>query len=85
MIRPLLRANAWRKRKAQIVIFFIFIVSNIGGCLTPVGDPPLLMGFTRGVDFFWSLELLPIMLLNFILLLTIFFVCRYPFLTKGFV
>lgn len=72
MIRPLLRANAWRKRKAQIVIFFIFIVSNIGGCLTPVGDPPLLMGFTRGVDFFWSLELLPIMLLNFILLLTIF-------------
>lgn len=74
MIRPLIRANKWRHRKVQIVVFFIFLVSNIGGCLTPVGDPPLLMGFTRGVDFFWSMHLLPVMLLNVVLLLTLFFI-----------
>lgn len=74
MIRPLIRANKWRKRKVQTVVFFIFLVSNIGGCLTPVGDPPLLMGFSRGVDFFWSLKLLPIMLTNVVLLLTLFFI-----------
>ena len=56
MIRPLIRANKWRSRKVQIIVFFIFLVSNIGGCLTPVGDPPLLMGFTNGVGFFWSLK-----------------------------
>lgn len=74
MIRPLIRANKWRKRKVQIVVFFIFLVSNIGGCLTPVGDPPLLMGFMNGVDFFWSLHLFPILLLNVVLLLTLFFI-----------
>ena len=74
MIRPLIRANKWRQRKAQIVIFFIFLVSNIGGCLTPVGDPPLLMGFNNGVSFFWSLNLLPVMLLNVAILLLLFFI-----------
>lgn len=74
MIRPLLRANKWRKRKVQTVVFFIFLVSNIGGCLTPVGDPPLLMGFSRGVYFFWSMKLLPIMLVNVVLLLFLFFI-----------
>lgn len=74
MIRPLIRANKWRSRKVHIVIFFIFLVSNIGGCLTPVGDPPLLMGFMRGVPFFWSLKLLPIMLVNVALLLILFFI-----------
>ncbi len=74
MIRPIIRANKWRARKKQIVVFFIFLVSNIGGCLTPVGDPPLLMGFTNGIDFFWSLKLLPIMLINTLLLLIIFYV-----------
>lgn len=74
MIRPLIRANKWRHRKVQIVVFFIFLVSNIGGCLTPVGDPPLLMGFSRGVDFFWSMHLLPVMIINVILLLILFFV-----------
>ena len=74
MIRPLLRANKWRKRKVQVVVFFIFLVSNIGGCLTPVGDPPLLMGFSRGIDFFWSMNLLPVFLLNLVLLLIMFFV-----------
>lgn len=73
MIRPLIRANKWRKRKVQIVVFFIFLVSNIGGCLTPVGDPPLLMGFMNGVDFFWSINLLPVFIINVILLLIVFF------------
>ena len=72
MIRPLIRANKWRRRKVHIMVFFIFLVSNIGGCLTPVGDPPLLMGFMRGVDFFWSLKLLPIAVINVIILLTVF-------------
>lgn len=74
MIRPLIRANSWRRRKVQVMVFFIFLVSNVGGCLTPVGDPPLLMGFTRGVPFFWStVELFPILLLNVVLLLVLFF------------
>ncbi len=74
MIRPLIRANKWRSRKTQVVVFFIFLVSNIGGCLTPVGDPPLLMGFMRNVPFFWSLRLIPIMILNVAILLVIFFI-----------
>lgn len=74
MIRPIIRANKWRHRKVQVIVFFIFLVSNIGGCLTPVGDPPLLMGFMKGVDFFWSMHLLPVMILNIILLLLLFFV-----------
>jgi Na+/H+ antiporter NhaD/arsenite permease-like protein len=72
MIRPLLRANRWRKHKVQTVVFFIFLVSNIGGALTPVGDPPLLMGYMRGVPFFWSLKIAPIMLLNTVILLAIY-------------
>ena len=74
MIRPLIRANKWRSRKTQVVVFFIFLVSNIGGCLTPVGDPPLLMGFMRNVPFFWSLRLIPIMVLNVVILLVIFYI-----------
>ena len=74
MIRPLIRANKWRSRKTQVVVFFIFLVSNIGGCLTPVGDPPLLMGFMRNVPFFWSLRLIPIMILNVAILLVIFYI-----------
>ncbi len=73
MIRPIIRANQWRRRKVQIMVFFIFLISNIGGCLTPVGDPPLLMGFMNGVGFFWSLHLLPVMLLNVVILLVVFF------------
>ena len=75
MIRPILRANRWRSKCVQTVVFFIFLVSNIGGCLTPIGDPPLLMGFMRGVPFTWELQhLLPIMILNVVLLLAIYFV-----------
>ena len=55
------------------MVFFIFLISNIGGCLTPIGDPPLLMGFMRGVPFFWSLHLLPVMLLNMVVLLFVFY------------
>ncbi len=53
LIRPVLRANAWRRNKAHVVVFFIFLVSNIGGSLTPLGDPPLFLGFLHGVPFFW--------------------------------
>jgi len=56
LIRPLLRANRSREATAHIVIFFIFIVSNCGGLLTPLGDPPLFLGFLKGVPFLWTLE-----------------------------
>jgi Na+/H+ antiporter NhaD/arsenite permease-like protein len=59
LIRPLLRANSVRRRKVHVVVFFIFVVSNAGGLLTPLGDPPLFLGFLRGVPFFWTLQLLP--------------------------
>ncbi len=54
MIRPLIRANDNRVHKAHVVVFFIFLVSNAGGSLTPLGDPPLFLGFLKGVDFFWT-------------------------------
>jgi Na+/H+ antiporter NhaD/arsenite permease-like protein len=57
LIRPLLRANASRQRKAHIVVFFIFVVSNCGGLLTPLGDPPLFLGFLKGVPFDWTFRL----------------------------
>ncbi len=56
MIRPLIRANDNRQHKAHVVVFFIFIVSNAGGSLTPLGDPPLFLGFLKGVDFFWTVR-----------------------------
>jgi Na+/H+ antiporter NhaD/arsenite permease-like protein len=73
LIRPLLRANAWRQRKAHVIVFFIFLVSNIGGSLTPLGDPPLFLGFLHGVPFFWTLHLLPHMGLTTVLLLVVFY------------
>ncbi len=54
LIRPLIRANDNRRHRAHVVVFFIFIVSNAGGSLTPLGDPPLFLGFLKGVDFFWT-------------------------------
>ena len=64
MLRPLIAANENRRYKVHTFIFFIFIVANIGGCLTPLGDPPLFLGFLRGVDFFWTtVHLLPPLLL----------------------
>jgi len=53
LIRPLLRANEKRAHNTQVVVFFIILVANVGGALTPLGDPPLFVGFLRGVDFFW--------------------------------
>lgn len=54
LIRPLIRANDNRRHNAHVVVFFIFIVSNVGGALTPLGDPPLFLGFLQGVSFFWT-------------------------------
>jgi Na+/H+ antiporter NhaD/arsenite permease-like protein len=56
MIRPLIRANDNRIHRTHIVVFFIFIVANAGGSLTPLGDPPLFLGFLKGVDFFWTVK-----------------------------
>ncbi|WP_207462443.1 sodium:proton antiporter [Azospirillum sp. SYSU D00513] len=53
LIRPMLRANEKRHHKTHTMVFFIFLVSNIGGALTPLGDPPLFLGFLKGVEFFW--------------------------------
>ena len=75
LIRPLIRANAYRKNKVHLIVFFIFLVSNIGGSLTPIGDPPLFLGFLRGVPFFWTTTaLLPHMLLISVVLLILFFI-----------
>lgn len=74
LIRPLLRANKDRKHRVHIVLFFIFLVSNIGGALTPLGDPPLFLGFLHGVPFFWTMGLAPQMVGMSVALLAIFFV-----------
>jgi Na+/H+ antiporter NhaD/arsenite permease-like protein len=74
LIRPLLRANAWRRRNVHVVVFFIFLVANIGGSLTPLGDPPLFLGFLKGVDFFWTTKaMLWPMLVMAIPLLVVFY------------
>ncbi|MCK5221433.1 MAG: sodium:proton antiporter, partial [Candidatus Aminicenantes bacterium] len=73
LIRPIIRANAHRKNKVHIVIFFIFLVANIGGSLTPLGDPPLFLGFLHGVSFFWTLKLIPHMAFVSVILLGVFF------------
>ena len=74
LIRPLIRANDNRKSSAHVVIFFIFIVSNIGGSLTPLGDPPLFLGFLKGVTFFWTLShIFPDTLFLMVVLLVMFF------------
>ena len=74
LIRPLLRANAHRRYKVHSVVFFIFLVANIGGSLTPLGDPPLFLGFLQGVDFFWTLThlFLPMLVVSLLLLVLYF-------------
>ena len=75
LIRPLIRANAYRQSKVHLIVFFIFLVSNIGGSLTPLGDPPLFLGFLHGVPFFWTTTaLFPHMLFISIILIALFFV-----------
>ncbi|HTE05604.1 MAG TPA: sodium:proton antiporter [Planctomycetota bacterium] len=73
LIRPLLRTNAERRHVKHTVIFFVFLVCNIGGCLTPLGDPPLFVGFLRGVPFLWTLRLWPEWLGMNAVLLAIYF------------
>ena len=85
MIRPLIRANDNRQHKAHLVVFFIFLVSNVGGSLTPLGDPPLFLGFLKGVDFFWTVRFIfPETLFLVISLLVIFYLIdSYYFKKEG--
>ena len=64
LIRPLIRANAWREKTIHTKVFFIFFVANIGGSLTPLGDPPLFLGFLEGVPFFWPFKNLALPLMT---------------------
>ncbi|MFH1146552.1 MAG: sodium:proton antiporter [Pseudomonadota bacterium] len=73
LIRPFLRANAHRRNRAFMVVFFIFLVANIGGALTPLGDPPLFLGFLHGVPFTWTFNILPQMLTVAATVLVIYF------------
>ncbi len=72
LVRPFLRANAHRSRAGHLPVFFIFVVGNTGGLLTPLGDPPLFLGFLNGVDFFWTLRLWPQWLLVNAVVLAVF-------------
>jgi Na+/H+ antiporter NhaD/arsenite permease-like protein len=74
LVRPMLRANHWRRHKAHVFVFFIFLVSNLGGLLTPLGDPPLFLGFIHGVPFFWTLRLFPEYLFVSAIVLAVFVV-----------
>ncbi len=75
LIRPLIRANKWRKKNVHVIVFFIFLVANIGGSLTPLGDPPLFLGFLKGVDFFWTTTNMFIpMVVAVLILLALFFI-----------
>ncbi|MFL5404425.1 MAG: sodium:proton antiporter [Myxococcales bacterium] len=74
LVRPLLRANSVRERKGHVFVFFIFVVANTGGLLTPMGDPPLFLGFLRGVPFTWTLALWPQWLLVNVFLTAVFYV-----------
>ncbi len=74
LIRPLLRTNSERKHTLHIPVFFIFLVSNIGGSLTPLGDPPLFLGYLRGVPFTWTLGLFPEWLTTLGIVLAVFFI-----------
>ncbi len=80
LIRPLIRSNQNRHYKVHTIVFFIFIVSNCSGILTPLGDPPLFLGFLNGVKFGWTLRLLPQFLyINGFLLVVYYFLDRYFF------
>ncbi|HXH04038.1 MAG TPA: sodium:proton antiporter [Candidatus Competibacteraceae bacterium] len=84
MIRPVIRANDNRRHNAHVIIFFIFLVANAGGALTPLGDPPLFLGFLKGVDFFWTTwHLLAPTALLCGLLLALFYVLDSYFFHRG--
>ena len=74
LIRPLIAINKDRAFNKHVIIFFVFLVANVGGCLTPLGDPPLFLGFLQGVDFFWPMQnLFPSFLIASLYLLVIFY------------
>lgn len=79
LIRPLLRANENRQNKVHVVVFFIFLVANVGGGLTPLGDPPLFLGFLKGVDFLWTVEhmALPVLIASLALLTAFYLLDRH--------
>ncbi len=80
LIRPFLKANSYRKNRTFMVVFFIFLVANIGGALTPLGDPPLFLGFLHGVSFFWTMALVPhTLFVSILLLVTYFFLDNYHY------
>jgi len=83
LIRPLMRANANRRYRVHTIVFFIFLVANIGGSLTPLGDPPLFLGFLKGVSFFWPTThmFLPMVVVS-IALLALYFVVDSTLLKK---
>ncbi|MBN2145582.1 MAG: sodium:proton antiporter [Candidatus Aureabacteria bacterium] len=74
LIRLFLRINSERKRTGHLPIFFIFLVSNIGGCLLPIGDPPLFLGYLKGVPFFWTLKLFPKWIAAIFMISVIFYI-----------
>jgi len=83
LIRPLIRSNSHRKNKIHLIVFFIFLVSNIGGSLTPLGDPPLFLGFLNGVSFFWTTKNMfyPMLLIS-IALIIIFYIVDLYYINK---
>ncbi|MEW6202518.1 MAG: sodium:proton antiporter [bacterium] len=82
LIRPTIRANKARKYQLHIILFFIFLVCNIGGSLTPLGDPPLFLGFLRGVPFAWTFKLFPMWAFAVVILLVLFFIVDTYFIRK---
>ena len=82
LIRPLLQTNSEREHKRHTVIFFIFLVSNIGGCLLPIGDPPLFLGYLKGVPFLWTFNLWLPWLVTCGVLLIVYFICDTWFYGK---
>ncbi len=81
LIRPIIKANKWRKNKIHVIVFFIFLVANIGGSLTPLGDPPLFLGFLNGIDFFWTTQylFLPMIFVSIILMILFYLVDSFYF------
>jgi Na+/H+ antiporter NhaD/arsenite permease-like protein len=73
LIRPVLHTNSERRHVAHTIVFFIFLVSNIGGCLTPLGDPPLFLGYLQGVPFTWTFRLLPLWAFTTAIVLAIYY------------
>ena len=83
LIRPLIRANQHRENKVHVIVFFIFLVANIGGSLTPLGDPPLFLGFLKGVSFFWTTTaMIKPMIFMVVTLLLIFYLIDSRFYRK---